>query len=137
MNESANLAANAYLKSQNNLQNQQENDIPEDPSTLNPIVMLLDWENTFYKRMENIYESSNLFQNDNFKDLFKELEEMLENGEWRTRLEKRGMAFLSIIRKLVSLYNQGILYYKEDCDRKEHSVDSNRRLQFNYQCPQS
>ena len=60
----------------------------------NPIVLLVDWETIFYSRIEKLMSPENL------KEIYSELNSTLDKNDWKERLERRGLAFFSIIKKL-------------------------------------
>ena len=72
------------------------------PTNYNPIILLVDWEKLFYSRVEKVsYWLNKLIAGDVIKEIYSDLNTLLEMSDWKERLSKRGLAFFSIIKKLV------------------------------------
>jgi len=60
----------------------------------NPIVSLIDWSNLFYGKLKNKGFEKEVLEKE------EEMEVRLKKPDWRKRIEKKGLAFFSIIKKL-------------------------------------
>lgn len=73
----------------------------EDFLNLDPVNSLILWDSLFYKRLNNSLKSGNN-ESCEIEDRLKEREKIIFSGEtdWKQRLQKRGIAFYSMINKL-------------------------------------
>ena len=100
-------------KMSNEEENEEKEDVMEQSSAsninihvnFNPIIMLVDWEKLFYSRVEKVTKfvfKTKLIAKETMKEIYSELDTLLEVNDWKERLSKRGLAFFSIIKKLVN-----------------------------------
>ena len=69
--------------------------VKDEDEFVNPIFITIDWENLFYKKL---YENKK-----NYEDIYpiiNELDEILQEKEWQTRLASRGNGFLGLVKQL-------------------------------------
>jgi hypothetical protein len=68
----------------------------------NPINYLIDWQNLFYHKIENLKTDNEIIDREN------ETDAIFKKYNWKERLSKRGLALFSIINKLEK-YIQNII----------------------------
>lgn len=75
----------------------------ENAIDLNPINSLLDWESLFYDKLEKLANSSDANHTKEIQEIIEkmnETENIIEMIEWKSRINKRGNAFFSMIIRL-------------------------------------
>lgn len=86
--------------------------IKDNECFINPIVSTIDWQHLFYDRLPAMVSKSK-FAEDTFEELIKKVDVVIQKNDWKERLARRNLGYLSVIKKLEDYIRKKIIVNRE------------------------
>lgn len=82
---------------------------------INPIVSTIDWQHLFYNRLPDMLKKANksLLSNENFEEIINKVDASISKSDWKERLARRNLGYLSIIKRLEDYIRKKIIVNRE------------------------